>query len=48
MAITHKRNDESEKLMSGFASIPNFDKPLNTDAEETISKEADKKDAKND
>lgn len=47
MAITYKRNDELEKLMSGFANIPNFDKPLNTDAEETISKVADKKDAKN-
>lgn len=33
MAITHKKNDELEKMMAGFASIPSFDKPLevNTD-----------------
>ncbi|HER0831290.1 TPA: hypothetical protein VJE20_000190 [Streptococcus pyogenes] len=33
MAITHKKNDELEKMLAGFASIPSFDKPLevNTD-----------------
>ena len=28
MAITHKKNDELEKMLAGFASIPSFDKPL--------------------
>ncbi|CAW94502.1 conserved hypothetical protein [Streptococcus equi subsp. zooepidemicus] len=28
MAITHKKNDQLEKMMAGFASIPDFDKPL--------------------
>ncbi|HGO0084541.1 TPA: SPJ_0845 family protein, partial [Streptococcus pyogenes] len=27
MAITHKKNDELEKMLAGFASIPSFDKP---------------------
>lgn len=33
MAITNKKNDEIEKMLAGFASIPSFDKPLevNTD-----------------
>ncbi|HGO0532560.1 TPA: SPJ_0845 family protein, partial [Streptococcus pyogenes] len=25
MAITHKKNDELEKMLAGFASIPSFD-----------------------
>ncbi|KHD46068.1 SPJ_0845 family protein [Streptococcus hongkongensis] len=33
MAITHKKNDNLEKMMAGFASIPSFDKPINVDAE---------------
>ncbi|MCB2833085.1 ABC transporter ATP-binding protein [Streptococcus dysgalactiae subsp. dysgalactiae] len=28
MAITHKKNDELEKMMAGFASLPLFDAPL--------------------
>lgn len=36
MAITHKKNDELEKMMSGFASIPSFDKLINVDAEGRI------------
>lgn len=28
MAITHKKNDELEKMMAGFASLPHFDAPL--------------------
>ena len=36
MAITHKKNDELEKMMSGFAGIPSFDKPIDVDAEGKI------------
>lgn len=28
MAITHKKNDELEKMMAGFASLPHFNSPL--------------------
>ncbi|CAN2923650.1 SPJ_0845 family protein [Streptococcus dysgalactiae] len=28
MAITHKKNDELEKMMAGFASLPHFNAPL--------------------
>ncbi|HEL0380705.1 SPJ_0845 family protein [Streptococcus equi] len=33
MAITHKKNDQLEKMMAGFASIPDFDKPLELNQE---------------
>ncbi|MGT2887632.1 SPJ_0845 family protein [Streptococcus didelphis] len=36
MAITHKKNDDLEKMMAGFASIPSFDKPIDVDAEGKI------------
>ncbi|MGT2933319.1 SPJ_0845 family protein [Streptococcus catagoni] len=48
MAITHKKNDELEKMMAGLASIPSFDKPINVDAEGKILTELDKKEKKND
>ncbi|EFR44763.1 SPJ_0845 family protein [Streptococcus pseudoporcinus] len=53
MAITHKRNDDLEKMMAGFASIPSFDKPIDLDAEgkliEPLAKdESTEKDKKND
>ncbi|MGT2685952.1 SPJ_0845 family protein [Streptococcus porcinus] len=53
MAITHKRNDDLEKMMAGFASIPSFDKPIDIDAEgkliEPLAKDKlTKKDEKND
>ncbi len=33
MAITHKKNDQLEKMMANFAHIPSFDKPLEVDAD---------------
>ncbi|EHI69985.1 SPJ_0845 family protein [Streptococcus ictaluri] len=49
MAITHKKNDELEKMMAGFAAIPSFDKPLEVTGDGVIKadaavKEEDKKD----
>ncbi|CAM4150385.1 ABC transporter ATP-binding protein [Streptococcus penaeicida] len=48
MAITHKKNDDLEKMMAGFASIPNFDKPINVDAEGKLIDELADKEKKND
>ncbi len=48
MALTHKKNDELEKMMAGFASIPSFDKPINIDAEGKIIPEVTEEEEKND
>ncbi|MGG6818921.1 UNVERIFIED_CONTAM: hypothetical protein KB569_08605 [Streptococcus canis] len=40
MAITHKKNDELEKMLADFASIPSFDKPLDITSDgKLLSKE---------
>lgn len=36
MAITHKKNDQLEKMMANFAHIPSFDKPLEVDRDGKI------------
>lgn len=46
MAITHKKNDQLEKMMSNFATIPSFDKPLDVDAEGKIISEKAAKESK--
>ncbi|MGT2935793.1 SPJ_0845 family protein [Streptococcus castoreus] len=36
MAITHKKNDQLEKMMASFATVPSFEKPLAIDSDGKI------------
>ncbi|HEK9984374.1 TPA: hypothetical protein TT553_001240 [Streptococcus equi subsp. zooepidemicus] len=46
MAITHKKNDQLEKMMAGFASISDFDKPLELNQDGKLVTEKPKPQAK--
>ncbi|MGT2608648.1 SPJ_0845 family protein [Streptococcus zalophi] len=44
MAITHKKQDDLEKMLENFATLPTATKPSPPDAEkEKTNKKADKK-----